>query len=183
VSVRVPRGRRGTTATVVALVGLVLAAALAVEALWLAVQGTTWGFEPAGVASRLRDTRLGSTEVQVVAIVVAVVGLLLLLAAALPARRHLVELDPLEADDREVATGLTRRSLRRTLTAAAVSVDGIGAAKVKVGRRRLVVQARTALRHTDGLADRVQAAVESRLADLAPRRTRAVKVRLHREED
>lgn len=179
-SIRVPRGRRGATATVVALVGVLLAAALAVEALWLAVKGTTWGFTPAGVAKHLRETRLGSSEVEIVAIVAAVLGLLILLAAVLPARRHLIELDHDEAD---VATGLTRRSLRRTLTAAAENVDGIGSAKVTVRRRRLVVRARTALRHTEGLADRVSTAVEARLADLAPRRHRSVRVRLHREED
>ena len=179
-NVRVPRGRRGAAAIVVALVGLLLAAALAVEALWLAVQGTTWGFTPGGVAKHLRETRLGSSEVQIVAIVLAVVGLLVLLAAVLPARRHLVELDH---DEAAVATGLTRRSLRRTLRAAAESVDGIAAARVKVRRRRLVVHAHTALRHTEGLADRVGVAVENRLADLAPRRSRTVRVRLHREED
>jgi hypothetical protein len=113
------------------------------------------------------------------ATVLAVLGVLLLLVGLVPPRRRLVELG---GDDPTVATGVTRRSLRRTLRAAAEDVDGIVRAPVTVGRRRVVVRAATSLRHTDGLAGRVQAAVQGRLDDLAPTRTRRLRVRLERKE-
>lgn len=178
-SVRPPRGRRGTAASVTALVGLLLCAAGAVEALYLATTDATWGYESSSVADFLADTTLGSTAVLVTAIVLAVLGLVALLAGILPARRRLVELG---GDDDIVATGLTRRSLRRTLRSAAESVDGIEDAPTTVKRRKVVVRAVTSLRQTDGLADRVQTAVQSRVDDLAPRTARRVKVRLDRKE-
>ncbi|MHA3705099.1 DUF6286 domain-containing protein [Jatrophihabitans sp. YIM 134969] len=178
-SVRPPRGRRGTAATIAALLGLLVCAAGAVEALYLATTDATWGFTSSSLSDFLGRTTLGSTAVLVTAIVLAVLGVLALLAGVLPPHRRLIELD---GDDATVATGLTRRSLRRTLRAAAESVDGIGDAPVTVGRRRVVVKASTALRHTDGLTDRVDTAVRNRLDDLRPRRARRVKVRLDRKE-
>ena len=178
-SARPPRGRRGTAATLVALVAVLLCAAAAVEALRLATGATTWGYRSAQLSDRLARTTLDSTAVLVTAIVLAALGLLVLLAGVVPPRRRLVELG---GDDATVATGLTRRSLRRTLRAAAEDVDGIVRAPVKVGRRRVVVRATTALRHADGLADRVQAAVQGRLDDLAPTRARRLRVRLDRKE-
>lgn len=178
-STRTPRGRRGTAATLVALVGLVLCAAAAVEAIHLAAKGTTWGYRPSVVSDFLARTTLGSSTVLVTAIVLAALGLLLLLAGITPARRRLVELG---GDEREVATGVTRRSLRRTVAAAARDVDGITRTSAKVGRRRITIGAVTELRRTDGLDDRVRSAVSNRLTDLSPRRARAVRVRLEKKD-
>lgn len=178
-SVRVPRGRRGTAASVVALIGLVSCAAGAVEAVSLAANDTTYGYEPTAVSDFLSSATLGSTVALVVAIVLLVLGVLVLLAGIVPPRRRLIELG---GDEKSVSTGLTRRSLRRTLRSAAERVDGVGSAPVDVTRRKVVVKARTSLRRTDGLADRVQAAVGSRLDDVQPRRSRSVRVRLDRKD-
>ncbi len=178
-STRTPRGRRGTAAVIVAFVGLVLCAAAAVEAIHLAAKGTTWGYTPTAVSDFLARTTLGSSTTLIVAIVLAGLGIVALLAGITPPRRRLVELG---GDDREVATGVTRRSLRRTLAAAATDVDGITGAEAKVGRRRIKARAVTEMRQTDGLDDRVSTAVSARLADLSPRRARTVRVRLEKKE-
>lgn len=176
---RPPRGRRGTVAVVVALIGLLVAAAGAFEAFYLAVKGATWGYESSQVGDFLTRTTLGSTTVLVVGIVVGVVGLLLLLAAIVPPKRRLVELG---GDPDGVATGIRPRSVQRTVAAAAGTVDGVSRTSANVGGRSVTVRATTTLRHTDGLADRAKAAAEARLADLAPRKVTRVKVRLERKE-
>lgn len=177
-TVRMPRGRRGTAAVLVAVVGLVASAFAAVLAFHAAAQHRPWLVDARSVSRFGRDTTLGDTVVLVVGVVVAVVGLLLLLAALVPPRRRLVEL----ADHGSgIAAGLTRRSLARTLAAAAQGVDGVSGASVG-GRRRLTVSATTSLRQTDGLADRVRDVVTARLTELDPARPRPVRVRLRRKD-
>ncbi|MHA3705062.1 DUF6286 domain-containing protein [Jatrophihabitans sp. YIM 134969] len=176
--VRMPRGRRGSAATLTALVGLVVFAAGAVFALVAAIRHQAWLVDADTISDWARRTSLGDTVALVVGIVVGAVGLLLLLAALVPPRRRLVEL----ADSGTgIAAGLTRSSLARTLAAAARGVDGISSAGVS-GRRALTVRATTSLRRTDGLADRVQQVVEDRLGQLEPARPHQVRVKLSRKE-
>jgi hypothetical protein len=176
--VRMPRRRRGTAASLVAFIGLLVFAAGAVFALYAAIEGSAWLVDADQVADWARDTTLGDTVALVVGIVVGVVGLLLLLAAVVPPRRGLVEL---AENNTGIAAGLTRSSLARTLSAAALAVDGISSAAVG-GRRTLTVRATTSLRRTDGLVDRVQQAVETRLAELQPAQAHPVRVKLSRKD-
>ena len=176
--IRPPRGRRGTSATIVAVLVVLVCAAGATEALWLALYDTTLLVTAASVISFGRDTHLNSPLVLTVAIVAAVLGLLLLITALVPPPRRLVELSEPEP---AVAVGLTRASLTRTLIAAATGIDGITHARVK-GRRHLTVVATTALRDTTGLADRVQDTVTARLSEFTPARPRTVRVRLRRKD-
>lgn len=176
--VRMPRRRRGTIASIVALVGLVVFAAGAVFAIYAAVTDEPWLVDADSVSDWARDTTLGDTVALVVGIVVGVVGLLLLLAALFPPRRGLVEL---AENNTGIAAGLTRSSLSRTLASAAVAVDGVSSAKVD-GRRTLTVRATTSLRRTDGLVDRVREVVENRLAQLEPAHAHSVRVKLSRKD-
>ena len=176
--VRMPRRRRGTAASVTALVGLLVFAAGAVFALYAAIEKSAWLVDAAAVSRWARDLTLGGTVALVAGIVATVVGLLLLLTAVVPAPRGLVEL---AENNTGIAAGLRRSSLARTLAAAAVGVDGISSAKVG-GRRVLTVRATTSLRMTDGLADRVQDVVERRLAHLEPAKPLRVRVTLSRKD-
>ena len=178
-TLRSPRGRRGAVSTLVALLAVLILAFVAVEAIWLAVHKKTWLFTARSLTDYLHRTLLDSTTVLVVAIVVAVVGLLLIVAALVPPRRRVVELA--DGSD-QIATDLDKSSLRRTLADAAVRVDGISRARVKTRRRRVKVKVITELRHDDGLADRVEAAVTQRLTELAPRRPLSVRVHLDRKD-
>ena len=176
--VRMPRRRRGTLASFVALVGLVVFAAGAVFGIYAAVEKSAWLVDADTISKWARRTTLGDTVALVVGVVAAVVGLLLLLAALLPPRRGLVEL---AENNTRIAAGLTRSSLARTLAAAAIGVDGIASAKVG-GRRTLTVRATTSLRRTDGLVDRVRSVVEDRLAQLQPAHASSVRVKLSRKD-
>ena len=177
--VRTPRGRRGTLAGIVALVGLLAAALGAIEAIWAVVEHEPWLVTADSVPHYLHRTRLADSVVLVVAVVATVVGALLLIAAAAPPRRRLIELTE---NDATVATGIPRRSVRRTLAAAATSVDGISGAEVKVRRRRITVRTATTLRNTEGLHSRVEAAVADRLDSLTLRSARTVRVTLKQKE-
>ena len=176
--IRMPRRRRGTTASVVAFLGLVVFAAGAVFAIYAAVRKSAWLVDADRISRWGRETTLGDSVVLIVGIVVGVVGLLLLLAALFPPRRGLVEL---AENNTGIAAGLTRSSLARTLAAAAQGVDGISSAKVG-GRRRLTVKATTSLRRTDGLVDRVNQVVETRLSQLEPAHAHPVRVKLSRKD-
>lgn len=176
--VRMPRQRRGTAASTAAFLGLLVFAAGAVFALYAAIDHDAWLVDADRVSRWARGLTLGGTVALVVGIVAAFLGLLLLGAALLPARRGLVELAEHETG---IAAGVPRASLARTLGAAATGVDGISSAKVG-GRRVLTVRATTSLRNTDGLADRVQEVVERRLTQLGPAQQYRVRVRLSRKD-
>ncbi len=177
-TVRTPRGRRGLAAGITSAVAVLAFAATAVEAISLARHRTLLGLDVATVARFGRRTRLGDPVVEVIALVAIVLGLLLIAAALLPARRGLVELS--EADTL-VAVGVSRRGLRRTLAAAATRVDGIDSASVS-GRRRIAVRATTSLRNADALTDRVRDRVSGRLSELDPVTARPVRVTLKRKD-
>ena len=175
---RVPRGRRGTFATCTALIGLIASAAAATEAVSLAVDHRTLGYRAADVASFGRTTHLGDALVLAVAVAALVVGVVLVLAALVPPRRALIELTE---PDPDVAAGISTRSLRRALAAAAVSVDGVDTAAV-TGRRRLKVTARTTWRDTASLPERITERTTAVLTGLEPSAPRTVRVVLDRKD-
>lgn len=173
---RLPRGRRAGFAAVVAIVIIALAVLGAIAAIQIeAHQDSTVLGEVHVISGWLRQHDWNSTTILTGGSVLAAVGLVLLLAAVLRPRRLLVRLaDP----SPDTVSGIARRGLPRDLGSAAASVDGITRAKVKVGRRRVKVTARTAMRDRTGLADAVRTAVEQRLAALAPARSMAVRARI-----
>ncbi|GAA3115662.1 hypothetical protein GCM10010466_03430 [Planomonospora alba] len=99
----------------------------------------------------------------------AAVGACLVALALVPGRTRLV---PLETGDPLAVIGLTRPGLRRTLRAAALAVDGVAGARVRLGRRQVEVVVVAEVSGADGadgaerLLRRVGAAVGDRLVEL-----------------
>ncbi|WP_449066436.1 DUF6286 domain-containing protein, partial [Planomonospora algeriensis] len=94
---------------------------------------------------------------------VLAVGAALVAVAVVPGRSRLV---PLETGDPLAVIGLTRSGLRRTLRAAAESVDGVVRARVRLGRGGVEVLVVAETDGTGRLLRQVGAAVGDRLADL-----------------
>ena len=168
------------------LPALLTAAVLAVAAITvlidiIAVQtghrGLIWPYQR--IATWGRTHSWDTTLVVVVAAVLTALGVLLILAALLPGKPTLIALDTGAAD---VVAGTSRRSLARTLSEAARSVDGISAAKAKPRRRTLRVKATSRLRDPAGQQEQVTAAVTFRLADLALARPLPVTTKVTHKE-
>jgi hypothetical protein len=77
-----------------------------------------------------------------------------------------------------MAAGLTRSGLRRTLVAAARTVDGADGARVSLRGRRIEVTVTTEARRTGGLLPRVGEVVGDRLVGLGAQCGHEVVVRL-----
>ncbi len=122
--------------------------------LWPYQQIATWG----------RTHPWNTPLVVLVAAVITALGVLMILAALLPGKATLIALDTGEPD---LVAGTSRRSLARTLSEAARSVDGISAARAKLRRRKVRVKATSGLRDATGQREQVTAAVTARLDDLA----------------
>ncbi len=176
--VRSPRGRRGVIAFLVAVAGIAVSAFGAVEAVSLAKDHRTIGFTTATIRNYGARTELGSEPVLTVGLVTAVLGLLLLLCAAVPPRRPLIELT--EANPL-VASGLSAASLRRALSAGATRIDGISSARARIRGHRIRIEVNTGLRDVTGLADQVHRRATDTLAQLEPSRPFTVRVKLKRK--
>ena len=176
---RVPRGRRTAISVVVAVVVTVLAAAGGYLAVLQALRRSINGLDISGAVDTLRRTSWSNSAVLVTGIVVAAVGLLLVVVSVVPSRRRLVELSDVDGC---TAAGLPLRSLRRTVIASAVDVDGISAATAKIGRRRVALSLVSGLHHVDGLSEAARTAVSRRLDALQLRRPRTVAARLTTRE-
>lgn len=125
-----------------------------------------------------RTDSWSSTSVRILAAAVTAVGLLLLIAQLKPRR---VSRLAVSADDPCTDAAVTRAGVRGALKRAAENVDGISAAKVKLGRRRAKVVANTragqaALRQE--LTAETQAAVSDRLSSLLLTRPPRVRARV-----
>lgn len=103
-------------------------------------------------------------------------GVVLVAHALMPGRPRLV---PLETRDPLLAVGLTRSGLRRTVAAAARSVDGVAGVHVSLHGRRVEVAVRATTRRTGDLMPRVGAAVGDALARLGADHDRHVVLRLY----
>ncbi len=106
----------------------------------------------------------GSGSVRVACIGIALVGVILLVAELKPHRPSRLAVD---SDDTDAA--YTRRGVAASVRRAVLDVEGISHAHVKVGRRRIQVDARTRAQqtsHAEELKGPVTAATTDRLADL-----------------
>ncbi|GAA1275158.1 hypothetical protein GCM10009677_30710 [Sphaerisporangium rubeum] len=106
-------------------------------------------------------------------------GLVLLGLGVTPGRPRLV---PLASDDPLSAVGITKGAARRYMAAVADDVEGVSRARARLGRRRLDVRVTTPLREPGDLRERVTAAVERHLEELAPLRRPKVRVAVRRKE-
>lgn len=117
--------------------------------------------------------------VRAVLFTTAAVGLLLLLTQLRPRRPSVLPLAPLTPN---VAASTTRRSLQQTLQRAATEVDGVAAARVRVGRRTATVTAAAQVRDPAGLREQVTEHVRQRLEGLALARSPRLSVRVRGKE-
>lgn len=176
-SVRLLRPGRSPAGVVVALtVSVVLSAATVVTA------GLVMGSPVGRVPYRRLATGAGAFSWSdpaafAVAMLSMVVGVVLLALAAVPGRTRLV---PLEAGDLWTVMGLTRVGLRRTLRAAAESVDEVSKARVRLASRNIEVTVFTDADRTGPLLRQVGTAVGDRLAGVGAMCGGEVMVRLRR---
>ena len=82
-----------------------------------------------------------------------------------------------------VPADVGRRSLERSLTREATSVDGIAAAKARVGKEKAAVVASSNRRQTDDLEPVVSQALDRRMAAIGLARPPAVRVKVQGRSD
>jgi hypothetical protein len=85
-------------------------------------------------------------SVRVSCIVLAVLGLILLVAQLKPAKISRLPADPEQAGAQGIDTAYTRRGAAASIRAAVADVDGIRGAAVTVGRRRVRIEATSSAR-------------------------------------
>jgi hypothetical protein len=169
------RPRRGIPATLTALVALVLCGLIATVAIQL-ISGRPPVFDYQAIAANLHRAQWRDLAVAISGGVVALVGLVLLLAAVIPGRALVL---PLGADDTDLIAGVTRRSLVLTLRSAAGAVEGVATVRLALRGRTVVVVARADRADETGIADALRVAIQHRIEQLAPATTPTVKVRVH----
>lgn len=123
-----------------------------------------------------RTTAWDDGRALAVASALALIGLTLVLIAAVPGRGRLVAL---RTGDPDLVVGVPRRALARVLGGRAANVDGVRRAGARVYGWHADVSVRTDLRDTATLGARVRAAVEEELDRLAPAHPISVNVRVH----
>lgn len=138
---------------------------------------SAWPATTQGVVESISQTSLDAVAVKIAAVVVAVVGLALLVAALVPGRsaRILVLDDAIPGE-----TALSRRDLARRIERRAEHVDGVHSVRAEVGRRRIDVEVQTVVDDTAPVQRSAAAAVERAVAELRPAGGLRPRVRVHR---
>jgi hypothetical protein len=170
------RPSRATPVVLLALVLLVLGG-FAVWALGSLVLDGAWPASATSAIGELGGLRLDSTPVLVTGCVLAVLGLLMILAAILPggrSRMHLLE------DDVPGSTVISRRDLAGRVRARTEEVDGVQGTQVDAGRRTLTVRARTVVDEVGPVESDVREAAEAAVAELRPDTMPSIRVRMRR---
>lgn len=173
------RTRRSLPASLVALTLLALCVLVAVSCLQSLTGHTPW--LPFDALAHLgTELTVGSPLVVIAATITGLLGLVLLGAAAAPGG---VTVLPLNPGSSGLTSGVTRRSLVRALQVSAVGVDGVDRADIHLGTRRVRVKITTPLHEPGALRDQVAGALLDRLADIAPTRTPAIRVRIKSRDE
>ena len=126
-----------------------------------------------------RTTHWNDTDVRVFFVIIVVIGVILLLVAL--SRRRPTHLNVTTGTGIEAAT-VRRASVEANLARTAQSVDGVRAARVRVDRRRIRVNATTNRKDPTGLDDAVHAAVDGRLTQIALTSPLPVRVATHTKD-
>lgn len=172
-AVRTFRPRRMVLAIIVAVLLLTVAVLTAVEVItWLT--GDPLQVVPYERLDALARERTYDDPAMLALFgVIALAGLVLLVAALVPGRPRMV---PLATGDPDLVVGLSRTGLKHALRAAAAEVPGVGQATVRLRRRKVVVHVSGGSQVPGEPAEGVRQAVTARLRELAPVRPPRVKV-------
>lgn len=171
--------RHPTRSVPVGLLGLIVLVA-GLLAAWLLGTLLIDGAWPTWAQSRVQtisDLRLDSTPVLVTACVLAVLGLLLLLAALLPGRASRTRV--LE-DEIPGQTAVSHRDLARRVTLRVERVDGVHSARADASGRRLDVLVRTVVDDSESVLRAARTAVEESVDELRPATAFRTRVRIRR---
>ncbi len=134
-----------------------------VEIVLAALDRPAWLVPHEQWSSWLQEQTFASGIVRAILIGLVVLGLLVLLAALRRGRPGALAL-PSRSDGVQVTA--SRRGIERTLALAAERPDGVRNARVRARRRKVRVEAATALRSPGDLRRQVAAAVDERLDEL-----------------
>jgi uncharacterized protein DUF6286 len=123
-------------------------------------------------------TTWNAGSIQVASVILIVAGLVLLIAELKPARMSRLEAEPGQAG---IDAAYTRRGVAAAVRSAVTAIDGVRAASVKVGRRKITIAAVAVA--VDGtvaqrLCEPVGVAARQRLAALRLRRAPRVSARV-----
>jgi len=167
------------------VVAALLALALMVGGLLVAVEIVVAGFDRRPWVLPhdrwYRSARLRSWEsapARWIFIALLAAGLLLLFLQLVRRRPTVLPLT-----DGAVPADLGRRSLERSLARTASDLDGVAAARVKIGEARAEVVATTNRRQAGDLQARVAEAIEGRVQSLGLARPPGVRVKVHTRTD
>ncbi|MFE0020590.1 DUF6286 domain-containing protein [Amycolatopsis sp. NPDC059021] len=167
------RPRRGLPASLLALV-LLAACVLIVVALVQRLVGERPFLSYDAIAERVHATTWHTLPVLVWGGVAVLAGLVLLVLAVVPGRPTVVPL----TEEAGFDSGITRRGVLVSLRGAANSVDGVTAARIRLGRKKVVAHVRTSRDNTDGLADAVRVTLARRIEEIGPENPPEVRVRV-----
>lgn len=136
-----------------------------------------WPGAASGTLAHVSGTRLDALAVRVAAVVLAVLGLAMLLAAIIPGRPSRVRILD---DDIPGETALSRRDLAHRVQRRAEGVDGAHSSYVSFGRRSIDVHVETVVDDTAPVARAAGTAVDDALQELRPADVPRSRVRIHR---
>lgn len=171
--------RRPARSVPVILLALALLAAGGLAA-WLLGTLLVDGDWPASAADGVRRvgaSRLDSPAVIAVAVVLAVAGLAMLLAALVPGTPGRARVLDGEIPGR---TAVSHRDLARRVRLRIERVDGVHSARTRVARGRVDVLARTVVDDPETVLEAARAAAEQSVAELRPTTPFRTRVRIRR---
>lgn len=152
---------------ITAVAGLVVAAAgalLAIESAWSLVRPGSRGLVlgPVVIRDALSGFSWDDTPVRIFAVALVVLGVVLLIAAVSSGHRELRLHDPAP----EVTVTTDRRSLARLVGHQVRDQDGVAAATVTAGAKRVRVKASARFRESGDLRERLTSTAEHAVGDL-----------------
>jgi hypothetical protein len=176
------RPRRNTPAAVVALV-LLAVCVLTVISVVQALLGQDPLIGLSGLLGATSGQTWNGAVTVAVAIVVAVVGLVLLLAAIRPGTPTVLPLVDHIGGQPATDAGVRRHSLATDLSAAAGSVPGISEVRVSAHRRTVTARVTVAAADPAAVPEQVRERLEGRLGEIGPSPCPRVRVRTRRDKN
>jgi hypothetical protein len=177
------RPRRSVPAGLVALV-LLAVCVLVVVAVVQSLLGRVPFVTLTQLLAVTSSQRWDSPAVVAVAVVLAVVGLVLLVAALRPGRPTVLPLGPVEGPDGRpgAVAGVRRHSLDSDLAATVATVPGVTSAQVSARRHQVTARIRVAAAQPDAVPEQVRERLWARLLEIGPATRPALSVRARADQ-